>query len=228
EELYLHVQEGAPAELKIVIKGDVVGSVEALRDAIGKIKSAQVKTTVVHTGVGAVTESDVNLAAASDAMIIAFHVRPDSKAKALAETQGVQIKPYRVIYEAVQDIKGAMEGLLAPLIREQVVGRAEVRETFSVPKVGVIAGCSVSEGKVTRNSKVRLLRDNVVIHEGNVGSLKRFKEDAREVKEGFECGIGVENYNDIKPGDILEFFIMEEYRQTLQVESASKQTAKRE
>lgn len=228
EELYQQVSEGEVAELKLVIKGDVAGSVEALREALSKIKSDKVKIVDIHSGVGAVTESDVNLASASNAMIIAFHVRPEAKAVTLAESVGVEIKTYRIIYEAVDDIRNAMEGLLSPEIKEVVVGKAEVRNIFSTPKVGTIAGCAVTQGKIVRSGKVRLLRDNVVVWEGNIGSLRRFKDDVREVKENYECGLGLEGYGDVKPGDIIECYILEESKATLKSEEPKKSSHRSE
>jgi translation initiation factor IF-2 len=197
-------------ELHLVIKADVHGSVEALRDALLKLSTDAVKVNVIHSGVGAVTETDVMLAKASGAIVIAFHVRPDPAARKAAEGQGVEIRTYRVIYEATEDVEKAMTGLLPPTLTEQFLGRAEVRRTFNVPRVGTIAGCYVSEGLIRRNASARLLRDGVQIYEGRVGSLKRFKDDAREVTSGFECGIGIEGYNDVKVGDVIEAFVVEE------------------
>jgi translation initiation factor IF-2 len=170
---------------------------------------------VIHTGVGGIIESDVSLASASDAIVLGFNVRPEPKASTLAESEGVDIRLYNIIYDAVADIRDAMEGLLAPTLREKALGRVEVRETFSVSKVGTIAGCYVLDGKVQRGAQVRLVRDNVVVWQGKMSSLKRFKDDVREVAAGYECGIGLENYNDLKVGDIIEVFEMEEVKTTL-------------
>jgi translation initiation factor IF-2 len=174
-----------------------------------------VRLNVIHSAVGAVTETDVNLAAASNAIIIGFNVRPEVKAQGLAEKEGVDIRLYSIIYNAVEDVKKAMEGLLEPTLREKYLGRAEIREVFSVPKIGAVAGSYVQDGKVVRNAQVRLLRDNVVIYEGKMSSLRRFKDDVKEVATGYECGIGLENYNDLKVGDIIEAFEIEKVAATL-------------
>jgi translation initiation factor IF-2 len=174
-----------------------------------------VRLNVIHSAVGAVTESDVNLATASNAIIIGFNVRPEVKAQGMAEKEGVDIRLYNVIYDAVEDVKKAMEGLLEPTFKEKYLGRAEVREVFSVPKIGNVAGSYIQDGKVVRNAQVRLLRDNVVIYTGKMSSLRRFKDDVKEVATGYECGIGLENYNDIKLGDIIEAFEMEKVAATL-------------
>ncbi len=212
DDLYRHIKEGEIKELNLIIKGDVQGSVGALKDSLSKIDSDDVRLQVIHSGVGAVTESDVMLASASNAIIIGFNVRPEPKARKMAETENVEIKTYRVIYEVIEDIKGAMTGLLEPEYEEVILGRAEVRETFKVSRLGTIAGCYVLDGKITRDSGVRVIRDNVVIHEGKINSLKRFKEDVKEVGEGFECGLMVEKFNDIKEGDVLESFVMQEVK----------------
>ncbi len=186
------------------------GSIEALRDSVDKVKSEEVKVKNIHMGVGGITESDVLLAAASNAIIIGFNVRPDVKAQAVAEREKVDIRLYTVIYDAVADIRAAMEGLLEPTLKEKPLGRAEVRQIFNIPKVGVVAGCFVSDGVVSRSAAgARLIRDNVVVHEGKLGSLKRFKDDVKEVQSGYECGISLENFNDIKPGDVIEAYIIE-------------------
>ena len=211
EELYAEAQEQEMKELSVLIKADVQGSVGAIRDSIEKLSSSVVKLRVIHSGVGGISESDVLLAAASQALIIGFHVRPEPKASALAEREGVEIRLHTVIYNAISDIKSAAEGLLAPTLKERVLGRAEVRELFSVPKVGTIAGCYVSDGSITRSSAgVRILRDHVTVYEGKVASLRRFKDDVKEVQQGYECGIGVENYNDLKIGDVIEAFVFDE------------------
>ena len=211
DELYAEVQEGEVKELSVLIKADVQGSVGALSDSIEKLASDLVKFRVIHSGVGGISESDVLLAAASQALIIGFHVRPEPKASALAEREGVEIRLHTVIYNVISEIKAAAEGLLAPTLKERVLGRAEVRELFSVPKIGTIAGCYVSDGSISRSSAgVRVLRDHVTVFEGKVGSLRRFKDDVKEVQQGYECGIGVENYNDLKLGDIIEAYVYDE------------------
>lgn len=215
DQLFAKMQEGVVEELAVIIKADVQGSVEAVRDALEKLSTDSCKLNVIHTGVGGVSESDVTLATASNAIVLGFNVRPESKAKALAETEKVDIRLYSVIYDAVNDIRDAMEGLLAPTLKEKDLGRVEVRETFHVSRVGTIAGCYVLDGKIVRNAQTRLVRDNVVIWEGKLSSLKRFKDDVKEVTSGYECGIGLENYNDIKVGDIIEVFEMEEIKTSL-------------
>ena len=204
DQIFDRIKEGQIKELRLVIKGDVDGSVEVLSDTLGKIATDEVKTNIIHKGVGAVTESDVLLASASDAIIIGFHINIDSRARDLAKTEKVDIRTYDIIYEAEDDIKKALEGMLSPELSERFVGMAEVRDTFKVPKIGLIAGCYVKEGRITRKDKVKLIRNGKVIFTGNLSSLKRFKDDAKEVKEGFECGIGLENYNDVKVGDLIE------------------------
>ena len=216
EEIFAQSEGGGVKELSVVIKADAQGSVEALRDALLKLSTDTVKVNVVLAGVGAVTETDVMLAKASGAIVVAFHVRPDPAARAAAEGQGVEIRAYRVIYEVSDEIKKAMLGLLPPTVSEKFLGRAEVRQTFTVPKIGMIAGSYITEGLVRRGGLCRLLRDGVQIYEGKVGSLKRFKDDAREVATGFECGIGIEGYNDIKVGDVIEAFALEEQAATFE------------
>lgn len=211
EELYAESKDGEVKELPLLIKADVQGSVGALGDALLKISTDAVKLKLIHSGVGGINETDVLLAAASKAIIIGFHVRPDSKAAAIAEREGVEIRLYTIIYNILDDIRSAAEGLLAPTIRERVMGHAEVRQLFSVPKMGTIAGCYVNDGSISRsNTKVRVVRDQVMVYEGKIGSLRRFKDDAREVQQGYECGIGVENFNDLKIGDVLEAYVLEE------------------
>jgi translation initiation factor IF-2 len=209
EQLYEKIQKGEVKDLNVIVKADVQGSVEAVAETLRKLSTDAVRLNVIHTAVGAITESDVNLATASNAIIIGFSIRPEVKAQAMAEKEGVDIRLYNVIYDAVDDIKKAMEGLLDPVFKEKYLGRAEIREIFSVPKIGNVAGCYVQDGKVLRNSQVRLLRDNVVVYEGKLGTLRRFKDDVKEVASGYECGMGLENYNDIKVGDIIESFEME-------------------
>lgn len=215
EDLFTQIQEGKTAELNLVLKADVQGSLEALRSSLEKLSTDEVRVNIIHQGVGGVSESDVQLAAASSAVIIAFNVRPDPNALRAAERERVDIRSYRVIYNAIDEVKAAMSGLLEPEYREETLGRAEVRQTFKVPGVGVVAGCYVQDGKITRTAQVRVLRDNVIVHEGKISSLKRFKDDVREVLHGYECGIGIERFNDIKEGDFIEAFVMKEVARTL-------------
>lgn len=210
DDLYARIKEGDVKELAVVIKADVQGSSEALSDAVQKLSTDAVKLRVIHSGVGGITETDVLLASASRAIIIGFNIRPEPKAAALADREGVDIRLYTIIYDAIADIKAAMEGLLEPTLKERVLGRAEVRQVFNIPKAGVIAGSYVVDGTISRaSSGVRVIRDHVVIYEGRLGSLRRFKDDVREVQQGYECGIGVENFSDIKPGDILEVYTVD-------------------
>ncbi len=215
DKLFEQMQEGDVKELRVVLRSDVQGTLEAFGKAIEELSTDVIKVKVLHEGTGTITESDILLASASEAIIIGFNVRPPVKVKELAEKEHVDIRFYDVIYHALDDIRKAMVGLLEPEFEEAVIGSAEVRETFQVPKVGTIAGCYVIDGKVERNAKVRVLRDGVVIYTGQMSSLKRFKDDAKEVASGYECGIGIENFNDIKVGDVLEAFIMEEVEATL-------------
>jgi translation initiation factor IF-2 len=210
EDLFAEAGEGGVKELNVIIKADTQGSAEALRDSLLQLPTEKVKLSVIHTAVGAVTESDVQLAAASDAIVVGFHVRPDPSARVAAESQGVDVRLYRVIYEIIDEIRAAMAGLLPPTVKELVVGQAEVRKTFTIPKIGTIAGCYVTDGTMRRNLRCRLVRDGVQVYQGKFGSLKRFKEDVREVQSGFECGIGIEGYNDVKLGDVIEAFEHEE------------------
>ena len=210
DELYTKIKEGQIKELNIIIKGDVQGSVEAIKDAFENITHPEVKVKVIHTSVGGINESDVMLATASNAIIIGFNVRPETKASQTAEKEGVDIRLYNVIYEAIDDVKKALEGMLEPTLKEKVLGRAEVRQLFPVSRLGTIAGCSVVDGYISRASDgIRILRDNIVVYEGRIASLKRQKDDAKEVQTGYECGILIENYNDLKIGDIIENFIIE-------------------
>ncbi|MBQ4409279.1 MAG: translation initiation factor IF-2, partial [Firmicutes bacterium] len=210
EQLFATLQEGEVRDLNLIIKADVQGSVGALEASLEKLHNENVRVKIIHTGVGTVTESDVMLASTSNAVIIGFNVRPSSAVQAMADRDGVEIRTYRIIYEIIDDIEAAMKGMLDPVFKEVILGKVEVRNTFKVPGVGTVAGAYVMEGKVTRNAQVRLLRDGIVIHEGVISSLKRFKDDAREVASGFECGIGIEKYNDIKEGDVIEAFVMQE------------------
>ncbi len=214
DDLFAQIQQGEVQELNIVIKADVQGSLEALRSSLEKLSTDEVRIHVIHQGVGAVSETDVHLAAASNAIIIGFNVRPEPNAKRASDKEKVEVRNYRIIYNVIDDIKSAMAGLLAPDFVEETLGRAQVRQTFKVP-TGVIAGCYVTEGKIVRSAQVRLLRDNVVVHEGILGSLKRFKDDAKEVAHGYECGIGIDRFNDLKEGDVIEAFIMKEIARTL-------------
>ncbi len=220
EDLYRRVQAGDTKELQVVIKADVQGSAEALSDALAGLSTDEVRLNPLHASVGGITESDVMLAAASNAVVIGFNVRPEAKATAVAEQEGVDMRLYSVIYDALNEIRDAMEGMLDPTLREKVVGRAEVRDIFNIPGVGSIAGCFVNDGKVRRNAAARLVRDHVVVHDGKVASLRRFKEDAREVSSGYECGIGLENYSDVKVGDVIEVYEMEEVARRLSPASA--------
>ncbi len=215
EDVARMMSESETLELKVIIKADVQGSVEALAESLIKLSTEKVKVSVVHSGAGAITEGDVNLAVAAGAIIIGFNVRPAGKASSLAQKEKIEIRQYNIIYNVVDDVKAAMEGLLAPTLVEKTLGKAEVRQVFRVSKAGTVAGCMIVEGVVRRNAGARLLREGAVVWEGKLDSLKRFKDDAREVKEGFECGIGLEGYNDIKEGDIIEAFEMEEVKQTL-------------
>ncbi|NLC66337.1 MAG: translation initiation factor IF-2 [Clostridium sp.] len=209
EDFYSQIQKGTVRELPIIVKADVQGSIEALKVSLENLSTDEVKVRVIHGGVGAITETDISLATASNAVVIGFNVRPDNNAQLLAEKEEVDVKTYRVIYHAIDDIKSAMIGMLEPEIKEVIQGRVEVRETYKVSAVGTIAGCYVLSGKITRNSEIRILRNSIIIHEGNLASLKRFKDDAREVNAGYECGLSIENFNDIKTGDVIEAFVME-------------------
>jgi translation initiation factor IF-2 len=222
EDLQRQVAAGETNELKVIIKADVQGSAEALKQALEKLSTQEVGLNVIHSGVGAISESDVQLALAARAVVVGFHVRPEAKARALAEREGVDLRLHTIIYEVISELKAAMEGLLAPEFKETLEGRAEVRNVFSLPGGVVIAGSYVAEGKITRNGQCRLLRDNVVVYTGRVGSLRRFKDDAREVQSGYECGIGLERFNDVKVGDVIECFRMDAIKRTL--ESAGKAT----
>ncbi len=210
DELFDKIKEGELKDLNIIIKADVQGSVEAVKQALTKLSNDEVRIRAIHSGVGAITESDIMLASASNAVVIGFNVRPEPTARAAAEKEKIDIRLYRIIYDAIEDMEAAIKGMLEPKYREAVIGHAEIRTIFKVPGVGSVAGCYVADGKVTRNSHTRLIRDGVVVHEGRIQSLKRFKDDVKEVNAGYECGIGIENFNDIKEGDIIEAFIMEE------------------
>lgn len=212
EDLYSQIQEGKVKELAVIVKADVQGSVEAVKASLEKLSTDNVRVRVIHGGVGAITETDVILAAASNALVIGFNVRPDNNAAQIAEKEKVQLKTYRIIYEALDDIKSAMVGMLDPEYKEVVLGTVEIRQTFKISNVGTIAGCYVLKGKITRTSDVRVIRDGIVIFESKLSSLKRFKDDAKEVNQGYECGLSVEKFNDLKEGDQIEAFTMEEIK----------------
>jgi len=215
EKLLADLRLGQAKDIKLLLKADVHGSAEATREALLKQATEKVGVNVITAAVGGITETDVNLAKAAGAIILGFNVRAAGKASQLAEQEGVQVLTYDVIYEMLDDVKVMMEGMLPKERREKMLGKAEVRETFHIPKVGTVAGTSVQEGKVTRNSLLRLIRDNIKIYEGKVSSLKRFKDDAKEVQQGYECGISIDGYNDIKVGDIIECYEIEEVAATL-------------
>jgi translation initiation factor IF-2 len=225
DDLYQQIQAGNTKELRVVLKADVHGSAEALSEALTRLSTGEVRLTVLHASVGGITESDVLLASASNAVVIGFNVRPEAKAADLASREGVDIRLYTVIYEAVNDVRDALEGMLEPTLREKVVGRAEVRRSFVISGLGTIAGCAVVDGKVTRGSKVRLVRDHVVVYDGRVVSLRRFKDDVREVLSGYECGIGLENYQDLKEGDVIEAYETEQVARRLQRGGAAAQAS---
>jgi len=215
EDLYTQMKEGKIKELNLIIKADVRGSVEALRDSLEKLSTSEIKTNIIHSGVGGINDSDVILAKASNCIIIGYNVRPSLTAEQLAKKEDVDIHTYRVIYEAVENIKKAMEGLLDPEFREKMLGRAVIKELFKVPKIGTIAGCSIQNGKIVRNSKGRILRNDRIIYEGKISSLRHFKEDVKELGAGNECGIGLENFNDLKESDIIESFELEKFARKL-------------
>jgi translation initiation factor IF-2 len=215
QEFLTSVREGEVNELNLIVKADAQGNLEALIDALEKLSTDEVKVRVVHRGVGAITENDITLAIASRAVVMGYNVRPTAAAGDLAEKEAVDVRLHRVIYDAINDIRGALEGMLAP--EEQVVelGSAEVRALFRVPRVGTIAGCYVTRGNIVRGARARLVREGVIVYEGRVDSLRRFKDDVREVAEGFECGIGLENFNDVKEGDVIETFEVREVARSL-------------
>jgi translation initiation factor IF-2 len=215
QDLMAQARDAETAELNLVIKADVQGSLGALVDALEKLPQDEVRIRVIHSGVGAISESDVDLALASRAVVIGFNVRPDPKAKEMADKEGVDLRLYRVIYEAIDEVRQALSGLLAPGEVEAELGRAEVRATFRVPRMGVVAGCYVRSGTITRNARARLVRDGVVVYEGRIGTLRRFKDDVREVSEGYECGIGLENFQDVHEGDEIEAFEVREVARSL-------------
>ena len=216
EELGRRIEVGEFKELNLIIKGDVDGSIEALSDSLQKLSTEKVQVNIIHKAVGQISDSDVLLASASNAIIIGFQVRPSASARKLAEQEEIQINLYSIIYKAIEEMRDAMEGLLSAKIEENIVGSAEIRETFKISKVGTIAGCFVTEGKILRSSKVRVIREGVVVYTGALGSLKRFKDDAKEVAKGFECGLNIERFNDIKVGDVVEAYEEVEVKQTLE------------
>ena len=210
DNLFAKMQEGEMKELNLIVKADVQGSAEAVRASLEKLSNEEVRVRVIHAGVGAINESDILLASTANAIVVGFNVRPDAAAQASAQRANVDIRMYRVIYDAIDEIEAAMKGMLAPKFREAVIGHAEVRQTYKVSAIGTIAGCYVKDGKVTRDSKVRVLRDNIVIYEGEIGSLQRFKDSVKEVAQNYECGMSIDKLNDIKEGDIFECYVMEE------------------
>ncbi|MFA6000518.1 MAG: translation initiation factor IF-2 [Thermoleophilia bacterium] len=212
DDVFARIKEGEVKDLNLIIKADVAGSVEALEEALKQIKHVEVKINIIHTGVGAINESDVMLAAASQAIVLGFNVRPSAAAKTVADLEGVDVRTYSVIYKVTEDVKAALIGMLAPTYVEEELGEAEIRSLFKASKLGTIAGCYVTRGKVTRNAQVRVVRDGTIIYDGKLSSLHRFKEDVREVEEGYECGMLLENFNDIKEGDILEFYETKEVK----------------
>jgi translation initiation factor IF-2 len=221
EDFMSQASAGEKRTLRVLIKADQGGPAEALADALAQLSNAEVSVEVIHRGVGAVTESDILLARAAGAIIVGFHVRPDNNARAAAEREGVDIKLYKVIYDAVNDVRAALEGMLRPEEREVILGEAEVRQTFKAPKVGVVAGCYVRNGTISRQARVRVVRNGIEVYDGTIGSLRRFKDDVREVEKGYECGISVENFNDVKVGDVIECYRTEEVARTLQSEASS-------
>ncbi len=215
EQMFSQIAAGNAKELPVVVKSDVQGSLEAIIGSLDKISTNEVSIRVLHSAVGGITESDVILAKASEAVIIGFNVRANPQARDLARRDGVEIRYYSIIYNLIDDMRGALSGLLAPTLRERLLGNASIREVFNITRVGKVAGCLVTEGTVRRGAKVRLLRDNVVIHEGSLKTLKRFKDEVREVREGYECGMAFENYHDVQTGDVIECFEIEEVARTL-------------
>ena len=215
DDIFSKIQQGEVKDLNIILKADVQGSIEAIKQSLEKLSNEEVRVNIIHSGVGGIKETDVMLATASNAIIIGFNVRPDANAKKVADKEKVDIRAYRVIYDAVDDVKAALSGLLTPEIKEVELGHAEVRTLFKVPKVGIISGSYVTEGKITRSAKVRIVRDGVVIHDGEIDSLRRFKDDVKEVAAGYECGIGIVRFNDLKEGDIIEAYTHEEIKREL-------------
>ena len=213
ENLFAHMQEGEMKQLSVIVKADVKGSAEAVKASLEKLSNPEVRVKVIHAGVGAISESDILLASTSNAIVVGFNVRPEPSAAAHAARDSVDVRMYRVIYDAIGEIEAAMKGMLAPKFREEILGHAEVRQTYKVSSLGTVAGCYVLDGKIERNSKIRVLRDNVVVHEGELGSLQRFKDSVKEVTAGYECGMHLEKFNDIKEGDIFECFAMRQVKE---------------
>jgi translation initiation factor IF-2 len=210
ENLFDRIKEGELSQLKVVLKADTQGSLEAVSESLEKLSMDEVKLNMIHTGVGGISETDIMLASASDAIVLGFNVRPDAKAQSIAEKESVQVSTYQVIYKLIEDMEAALKGMLAPEFVEETTGMAEVRQVFRVPGTGTIAGSYVTEGEISRNSRARVVRDGVVIHDGNLSSLKRFKDDVRSVSSGFECGIGLQDFNDVKEGDVIEAYLLRE------------------
>ena len=213
DDLFSRIQQGEMKDFNIIVKADVQGSAEAVKSSLEKLSNEEVRVQVIHSGVGAINESDVMLAATSNAIIVGFNVRPDAAARDNAARSNVEIRMYRVIYDCINEIEAAMKGMLAPKFQEQIIGHVEIRQTFKVSKVGTVCGGYVTDGKIVRNSKVRVVRDNIVVFEGDLASLRRFKDDVKEVASGYECGLQVDKYNDVKVGDVIEVFVMEEIKQ---------------
>ena len=212
-DLFSRIQQGEMKDFNIIVKADVQGSAEAVKSSLEKLSNDEVRVQVIHSGVGAINESDVMLAATSNAIIVGFNVRPDAAARDNAARSNVEIRMYRVIYDCINEIEAAMKGMLAPKFQEQIIGHVEIRQTFKVSKVGTVCGGYVTDGKIVRNSKVRVVRDNIVVFEGDLASLRRFKDDVKEVAAGYECGLQVDKYNDVKVGDVIEVYVMEEIKQ---------------
>jgi translation initiation factor IF-2 len=215
EEIGRRIALGDFKELNLILKGDVDGSVEALTDSFQKLSTEEIQVNIIHKGVGAITETDVLLATASDAIIIGFNVRPQGNARVVADREEVDIRTYSIIYDAINDLRDAMEGMLSPEFKEEITGNAEVRQTFKISKIGTIAGCMVTDGKVFRSGGVRLIRDGIVVYTGELVALKRFKDDVKEVAKGYECGMQIKNYNDLQEGDVMESFREVEVKKTL-------------
>ena len=213
DDLFSRIQQGEMKDFNIIVKADVQGSAEAVKSSLEKLSNEEVRVQVIHSGVGAISESDVMLAATSNAIIVGFNVRPDAAARDNAARSNVEIRMYRVIYDCINEIEAAMKGMLAPKFQEQIIGHVEIRQTFKVSKVGTVCGGYVTDGKIVRNSKVRVVRDNIVVFEGDLASLRRFKDDVKEVAAGYECGLQVDKYNDVKVGDVIEVFVMQEIKQ---------------
>jgi translation initiation factor IF-2 len=215
DEIGRRIAIGNFQELNIIVKGDVDGSIEALSDSLIKLSTPEIQVNIIHKAVGQISESDILLATASNAIIIGFQVRPSLNARKLAEKEGIEIRLYSIIYDAINELRAAMEGMLSPEIKEEITGTLEVMEAFKITKVGTVAGCIVRDGKIYRTSKVRIIREGIVVYDGLLGSLKRFKDDAKEVVSGLECGLNIDNYNNIEVGDIIEAYTSREVKKTL-------------